>query len=320
LAVQANPSHVIDLQNITIEAETGTGEWMRFEEDGQTVIQAVPDTSMTYRVQFSAPGLYYIHLRCRLTSGMARADGTILADHSTNDAHVTVGGVRLYGSDHTTRPEGMRCHSRTLGWWSLPKGPGGHTPEVIKETPVVTYLPEAGVYEVVLRFRSPGFVVDKIAFTRTALPPAEWYPAVGAFAPVAAPGFVPFYAETDMPDSADYRVAVRTDIHGEALAAAEVTHTGPSGRYLLTLETIAEEDGVCSYEVTINGRSVGTRRNPPSDIKRLRTTLDYGVVELRRGDIVRVIFAGVSNRQIPEGDGFAFARGRWRGLALAAQP
>jgi hypothetical protein len=305
---------------VVIEAESGNGDWERLEEAGATVIRSVLGETMTYRVAFSDAGMWYVHLRCRLTSGMVTADGRALADHSTNDAHVTVGGVRLYGSDRTTRPEGMRCHGRTLGWWSLPKGPGGHTPDAIRPGPVFTFLPATGVYEVVLRYRSPGFVVDKIAFTRSALPPPEWHPAVGAFTPVTESGFIPFYAETDMPDRAHHRVAVRTDVHGNLPAAAEVTHASPSGRYRLTLETVAEEDGECDYEVLINGRSLGTRRNPPTELKRLNTTLDYGVVELHRGDTLRVVFAGTTNEKIPEGSGYAWARGRWRGLALEAQP
>ncbi|MDI1249836.1 MAG: hypothetical protein PSV13_13305 [Lacunisphaera sp.] len=159
--------------SLVVEAETGIGEWERLEDSGVTVIRAVQGKSMTYHVNFAEAGVYYVHLRCRQTSGMKGPDGQILADTSTNDVHVLVGGQRLYGSDLTTRPEGMRCHSSTLSWWLLPKGPGNHTPEAIKNSPVTTYLPQAGVYEVILRYRSPGFVVDKIAFTRTPKAPAD---------------------------------------------------------------------------------------------------------------------------------------------------
>jgi len=167
------PATASSPSSLVIEAETGTGEWERLEESGAVVIRAVPGKSMTYQVSIAEAGVYYVHLRCRLTSGMKGPDGRLLDDTSTNDAHVTVGGQRLYGSDLTTRPDGMRCHSATLSWWSLPKGPGGHTPVAIKNAPVTTFLPQAGVYEVVLRYRSPGFVVDKIAFTRTPQVPTD---------------------------------------------------------------------------------------------------------------------------------------------------
>jgi hypothetical protein len=167
----AEPTHTEQNGQVLIPAVEGKGQWERFEEDGFTVIRAVHGESMIYRVDFKQAGIWYVHLRCRLTSGMKGPDGKVLADHSTNDAYVTVGGVRLHGSDRVTRPEGMRCHGRALDWWSLPKGPGGHTPDAIRDDPVMAFLPEPGVYELALRYRSPGFVVHQIAFTRTPKPP-----------------------------------------------------------------------------------------------------------------------------------------------------
>jgi hypothetical protein len=168
----AGATHTERNGQVLIRATEGEGHWERFEEDGFAVIRAVHGESMIYRVYFKQAGIWYVHLRSRLTTGMKGPDGQVLADHSTNDAYVTVGGVRLHGSDRVTRPEGMRCHGRALDWWSLPKGPGGHTPDAIRDDPVMTFLPEPGVYEVALRYRSPGFVVHQIAFTRTPKPPA----------------------------------------------------------------------------------------------------------------------------------------------------
>ena len=84
--------------SLVIEAEAGAGEWERLEESGAVVIRAVPGKSMTYQVSIAEAGVYYVHLRCRLTSGMKGPDGRLLDDTSTNDAHVTVGGQRLYGT------------------------------------------------------------------------------------------------------------------------------------------------------------------------------------------------------------------------------
>lgn len=170
---RAAPTHVETDGRVLIKAAEGEGKWERFREEDTLVIRSVEGESMIYRVRFEQAGVWYVQLRCRLTHGMTGPDGRVLADHSTNDAHVTVGGARLHGSDRTTRPEGIRCHSRTLAWWGLPKGPGGHTPDAIRDDPVMTFVPEPGVYEVVLRHRSPGFVVDQIAFTRTPQPPKE---------------------------------------------------------------------------------------------------------------------------------------------------
>jgi len=38
---------------------------------------------------------------------------------------------------------------------------------------VQAYIPAAGVYEVRLRYRSPGLVIDKLAFTRDGANPPD---------------------------------------------------------------------------------------------------------------------------------------------------
>ncbi len=128
---------------------------------------------MRYLVSFASPGTYYLHLRCHQAKGTPGPDGKPLPGHSTNDVRVTVGGAPLYGVDGTTRPVGMRCHSDTLRWWSLPKGPGGHTPEPIKEHPVHFHIPSAGTYTVQLAYRSPGMVIDRLAITTSPAGPTD---------------------------------------------------------------------------------------------------------------------------------------------------
>jgi len=171
--VSAAPTHEFRFGIALLEAESGEGGWEKLSEDGVAVIRAVQGAEMRYRVRFPEPGFYFVHMRCHYAVGIKNAKGEVLETHSTNDTHLLVGGARLYGSDLTTRPEGMRCHSATLSWWQLPKGPGGHTPEAIKEKPVQAYIPAAGVYEVLLRYRSPGLVIDKLAFTRDGTNPAD---------------------------------------------------------------------------------------------------------------------------------------------------
>jgi hypothetical protein len=163
--------HAMDGESLVIEAEGGEGDWERIEEAGEQAIRAKEGARMSYRIRFPRPGVYYVHLRSRLTVGYRNAAGKELEPSSTNDAVVTVGGARLYGSDGTTRPEGMRCHGRTLRWTFLPKGPGSHTPDAIRNDPVHTFIPQAGVYELVIGYRSPAFVIDKIALTTRPLSP-----------------------------------------------------------------------------------------------------------------------------------------------------
>jgi hypothetical protein len=156
---------------VPFSAQEGVGDWERIESHGIAAIRSVAGASMRYLVQLPEAGRFYVHLRCHQSTGMIGPQGTPLPGHSTNDAFVTIGGVRLFGSDGVTRPEGIRCHSDEFAWWSLPKGPGGHTPDPIRNDPVHTVIPAPGIYELVLTYRSPGFVVDQIAVTRHPSPP-----------------------------------------------------------------------------------------------------------------------------------------------------
>lgn len=169
----AAATHDFRHDTAVLEAESGEGNWMRIDEGGTAAIRAVEGASMRYRLYFPEPGWYFVHMRSHHAVGLKNAQGEVLAPHSTNDAHVLVGGAPLYGSDLVTRPEGMRCHSAEFRWWQLPKGPGGHTPPAIKENPVRAYIPAAGIYEVTIRYRSAGLVIDKLAFTRKPAAPSE---------------------------------------------------------------------------------------------------------------------------------------------------
>jgi len=115
-------------------------------------------------------------------------------------------------------------------------------------------------------------------------------------------------------------MAIRTDHHGVAPSAAELTIQGAARRHQITLRTIAEEDGESAYEVLVNSHSLGRKTNPPTEQKRLRTALTFAPATPVPGDKIRVVFAGANNRKIPENGGFAHARGRWRELELAPLP
>lgn len=84
----------------------------------------------------------------------------------------------------------------------------------------------------------------------------------------------------------------------------------------MVLVTLTEVDGESQFRVKLNGKVIGEFANP-------ETTQDYKEayfripnVSLVNGDIVTVESMAVTNGKIPEGDGTAYARGRWRGLVL----
>jgi hypothetical protein len=166
-----------------------------------------------------------------------------------------------------------------------------------------------------LRLMCVLLVVDGAAASAASGTAVTWR-AVEAFVPVAADGYVAPYAETKSPNREEHGLAVNTVRHQGAPAAAELTYRGTAGRFDLTLLAIAEEDGESRYRIEINGRALREVINPPSSEKRRAVTHRWPALALAPGDRIRVVFRGHSNGRIPEGDGFAWARGRWRSVTL----
>lgn len=141
--------------------------------------------------------------------------------------------------------------------------------------------------------------------------------AVEAFSPVDEPVFVPPYAETRSTDATEHGLAVNTRRFRDKPAAAETAFDGAPGIYDLTLLAVAEEDGESRYTIVVNGTPLPLKTNPPSTEKRRPVRHTWAGITLQKGDRIRIIFQGHSNGRIPEGDGFAWSRGRWRALEVA---
>ncbi|MEM6474151.1 MAG: hypothetical protein AAF802_31730 [Planctomycetota bacterium] len=78
--------------------------------------------------------------------------------------------------------------------------------------------------------------------------------------------------------------------------------------------TLAETDGESTYRVSINDKQIAEVKNPPTDKDYRPIKHRFESIALKTGDVMRVEFNTASNGKIPEGEGFAFARGRWRSL------
>ncbi len=145
---------------------------------------------------------------------------------------------------------------------------------------------------------------------------AETFRAVESFQAVIASEFAPFYREQSSPQASEHGVAIDTVRHAGQPAAAEMVFKGEAGRFILQLTAVAEEDGESTYHIIVNGRTLERRQNPPVLEKRVPVHHRWGPLALEPGDRIRIVFAGATNGKIPERDGTAWARGRWRSLSI----
>lgn len=137
--------------------------------------------------------------------------------------------------------------------------------------------------------------------------------AINDFAFAASGEFVVGYK-----DSARKAMAIDAAKFRDKFAAAESKFDGPSGKYDLVLTTLTETDGESSYRVLVGGKKVGEVQNPATSQDYTPVPHRFNGVDIQSGDKIRVEFNSASNGKIPEGNGFAFSRGRWRSLAILA--
>lgn len=139
------------------------------------------------------------------------------------------------------------------------------------------------------------------------------YRAAADFAP-ADRGFAAYYPENKAADATVHGLAVNPTVSGDRFAAADVVFDGPAGAYDLRLLAVAAEDGESVYGLLVNDQHLGLRTNLPTTEKRKPVWHSWRGVPLEPGDRLRVL---LSNGKYPEGDAFAWSRGRWRILETA---
>lgn len=143
-----------------------------------------------------------------------------------------------------------------------------------------------------------------------------------------------YQARTDFPEISEGEVEYYQDRKNDALAiAANVIENregfaqasrafqGPAGSYDVVLTTLTEEDGESEYRLLVNGNRVRSFTNPvvfdeandsPLDLKPHSHT--WRRVKIPAGATVAIESEAATNGFIPENDGTAWARGRWRQL------
>ncbi|RED49271.1 hypothetical protein [Seonamhaeicola aphaedonensis] len=100
-------------------------------------------------------------------------------------------------------------------------------------------------------------------------------------------------------------------------ASASLYFEGETGYYSAELNTITENDGESNYEFYVNGRILKALVNPETSESFKEVKLKIGKLFLKKGDKIKVASKAVTNGKIPENDGTAWSRGRWKSLILS---
>ena len=142
--------------------------------------------------------------------------------------------------------------------------------------------------------------------------PIHWH-ALTDFPNIKA-GEVPYYKDK-------WQKALAIDAakqkYRDKFARAQRTFAGASGTYDVTIVTLAEKDGECTYRLLVNGEEKGSFQNPRVKKEFEGQWHKWKGIALKKGDTIAIESNTHSNKIIPEGGGFAWARGRWRRLKLA---
>ncbi len=131
--------------------------------------------------------------------------------------------------------------------------------------------------------------------------------------PNRSAGDAPFYAETARGALA---INAADPTLRNVFAKAETTFSGISGVYDITLIGLAELDGEALYRFSVNDELIGSAQNAETSVDFMPMAHQFSDVSLTTGDVLAVESLANSNDLIPEGDGYAFARGRWTELRL----
>lgn len=127
------------------------------------------------------------------------------------------------------------------------------------------------------------------------------------------------YSFTQKPDATPFYkdkwrkvLAINAGKFKNKFASAITTFQGKKGKYQMKLTTLTETDGESTYKILINNKLIAEFQNPESEKDFQEHIFDFKKVKLKKGAVIEVQFNSHSNGKIPEGNAFAFSRGRWK--------
>ena len=133
--------------------------------------------------------------------------------------------------------------------------------------------------------------------------------AIKHFKIAAGGGFVGAYK-----DNGHNALAINPDDYKDKFAAAEATFTGKTGKYNITLTTMAETDGESTYKLLIGGKMVGEFTNPKTSEDYKPTLKTWNSISISKGAKIRIEFNTATNSTSTQGSRKGYSRGRWQSL------
>jgi len=103
----------------------------------------------------------------------------------------------------------------------------------------------------------------------------------------------------------------------DRFARATLEFEQDTGRYDVTITSLGETDGDGEFRFLVNGEVVGSSVNAPADTDYGEQLHIFENISIPQGALIGVESIAVSNGKIPEGDAYAYARGRWTKLTIS---
>jgi hypothetical protein len=296
-------------------------EWTGGQYSGNTISDAQAIAILTFQFEIETAGDYFFRWRSKQYNNVAAGD-------AGNDTFVSLtSGTPVSGYYDFTSFTKVWVQSQDAWSWGTNFEPvhGTHYSNA-----AVRRHYEPGAHTIRLAARSPGHAIDRIVLhhtsipfnaaafesaeesTRTGGPTSLVYNAVTDFPTINA-GEVPYYKDTTR--NALAIDAANTAYRGK-FARAQTVFNGPAGTYDVTVTALRELDGECTYRFLVNGSIVGTAQNSTTSSDYTPQEHVFQNIEIPAGATIAVESNTDSNGLVPEGGGFAWARGRWTTLTL----
>ncbi len=138
------------------------------------------------------------------------------------------------------------------------------------------------------------------------------FEAVTDFTDINA-GEVPYYRHNGINALA---INAAVESYRDKFARATLEFEEASGQYDVTITALGETDGDGEFRFLINGEVIGSGVNEPADADYGQQLHTFENISIPQGALIGVESIAVSNGLIPEGDAYAYARGRWTTLTI----